>query len=347
MSTAILDYEPPAAQRTVPAAKAADRRSMLDVARLVAAYGIVWLHSPQSASFGRWTAPARFAVPFFTAAAVFLAWEGLARNRQRTLIEYARSRFVRIYIPFLAWSGIYLAFKAGKAVLLPDQSNVFPGVELLWLGSFYHLWFMPFILATTLAVFVIGRQVVGRHSNGPRTRENFALVVCLLLGWLIAWWPADRLSATMSFWQLASDALPAAFWAVALAIVWQRGAGAWLRRPAVAGVAFGLAVLLEAIVWYAYRSRPAENLAGIAFLIFALGDWRSPALARLGRLGPLAYGIYLAHPLFIKVLESVEAKLGLAENGFTLVGTFVIAAAASTLLAWSLSRSRWSRWLVG
>ncbi len=315
---------------------------MLDVVRLIAAYAIVWLHTPLSLDFARATATGRFAVPFFTAAAVFLTWEGLVRQPRRSPRQYVRSRLLRIYVPFLAWSVIYLAFKAAKSLLLPGVPNDFPGVEVLWLGSFFHLWFMPFILVTTLAVFFCGRAVVG-HAG----RETATLVACLMLGWVIAWLPADRSSLTSNFCQLALDALPAAFWGIALAIVWQGGAARWLQRPQVGWAALALALLSTAIVAYLLRNRLAENLAGLGLLIFALADWRLKHLERLAHLGTLAYGIYLSHLLFIKTLQAVEAKLALPETIAIVLGVFALAAAASTMLAWCLSRSRWTSWLVG
>ncbi len=315
---------------------------MLDVLRLVAAYAIVWLHSPISLDFARATSIGRFAVPFFTAAAVFLTWDGVARQPRRSATQYVRSRLMRIYVPFLAWSGIYLAFKAAKAILLPNQPNDFPGVDVLWLGSFYHLWFMPFILVTTLTVFFLARLVVGRAG-----REFATAAICLLLGWFVSWLPADRETLSLSFWQLACDALPSALWGITLAIAWQRGAAGWLRRPAVGWAALTSATLSMALVSYLLRDRLAENLAGLAVLVFALADWRLPQLERLARLGSLAYGIYLSHLLFIKTLQAAEVKLAIPETLTTVFGVFAISAAASTLLAWCFSRSRWTKWLVG
>ena len=86
------------------------------------------------------------------------------RKPERTFVEYGCSRFLRIYLPFLAWSAVYLGFKAAKSRLLPDQPNDFPGIEILWTGSFYHLWFMPFILLVSLAAFLVAKFVHGRES---------------------------------------------------------------------------------------------------------------------------------------------------------------------------------------
>jgi surface polysaccharide O-acyltransferase-like enzyme len=60
----------------------------------------------------------------------------------------------------------------------------------------------------------------------------------------------------------------------------------------------------------------------------------------------LAYGIYLSHLLFIKTLEAVGSKLHVPLSLGSSLGIFVLAAAGSTLLAWLLARSRWTRWLT-
>ncbi len=148
-----------------PAKSAAinSRIAWLDFTRLAAAYSIVWLHTPRSPQLTHWTVLGRFAVPFFTAGAVFFVIDGLRRQPQCTLREYTVNRFRRIYVPFLAWSLIYLVFKAGKKLALPDEPNDFSGIEVLWTGTYWHLWFMPFILLVTLGAFAMGQKVLGKQ----------------------------------------------------------------------------------------------------------------------------------------------------------------------------------------
>ena len=99
------------------------RLELFDFARLVAIYSIVWLHTLRSPQLVSWTVLGRFAVPFFAAGAAFFVLEGLRRQPQRSIGEYAWGRVRRIYLPFLAWSGIYLVFKIVKSALLPDQPD--------------------------------------------------------------------------------------------------------------------------------------------------------------------------------------------------------------------------------
>jgi len=324
-----------------PVAAPRARHTMLDVCRLLAAYAIVWLHTPRPAAWADLGLLGRFAVPFFTAAATFFAWRAGSRPSERTVALYARSRLTRIYVPFLAWSGIYLAFKGAKALLLPGEPNDFPGLDLLWLGSFYHLWFMPFVLLVTLSVFCLARLAAQNTA-----REMAMLILALLAGWQLALLPADRSAPGVGFGQLALDALPSACWGVVLAIAYQSGGRMWLGSRRVGIACLMAAVALTILLCTLGRNSPVENLSGIALLVFTLGDWTSPVLERIARLGPLAYGIYLSHLLFVKTLEAVQAKLHAPSSLATALAIFVLAAAGSTLLSWLLSRWRATRWLT-
>src|SRR5215471_17145409 len=105
------------------AATSSSRLAWFDFARLMAAYAIVWLHTPRSVELTPWSVLGRFAVPFFAAGSVFFVIEGLRRQSRRNGWDYAANRFRRIYVPFLGWSGIYLVLKTIKSVTLPDQPN--------------------------------------------------------------------------------------------------------------------------------------------------------------------------------------------------------------------------------
>src|SRR6201999_3637227 len=100
---------------------------------------------------------------------------------------------------------IYLAFKGAKSMALPDQPNDFPGWEFLWTGSFYHLWFMPFILVVSLLAFVLAQAVVAR-----RGLELGVALVCLSVGATIAVAPALELSDDSNL-VLIYNALPGVF----------------------------------------------------------------------------------------------------------------------------------------
>lgn len=314
---------------------------MFDVARLLAAVSIVWLHTPRSHELLHSGAIGRFAVPFFVCATIFFIWQQVLSKPQLTFTPYCESRFKRLYVPFLAWSVVYLAFKAVKHAALPDQPNDFPGVEFLWAGSFYHLWFMPFILVVSLGVFLLGKNV--RDSAVAQWSVAIigaALGVCLA----IAPVPAEIIDTKA---ELVWNASPAICWGLAVSVLYHRGAARWLNTTGGAIVGLALLGAGTAWIWQGGRDNLAENIAGVGALLIALAPWVTPALTWLARLGPSAYGIYLSHMLFIKSGEAIFNKLGIPATWQVDVTIFVLAVLGSAGLSWLLARSRYTSWLVG
>ena len=150
----------------------------LDLARLAAAYAIVWLHAPHLAALDGSRAIGRFAVPLFVMITILMVFESLGRNPQQRIGPYARSRFIRLYLPFMAWNGIYIAFKLIKGRLLPGEPNAYPGVEVLWAGACWHLWFLPFILVVSLLAFA----VAGQYFPGRIVRRDGWPPACSAVG---------------------------------------------------------------------------------------------------------------------------------------------------------------------
>ncbi len=318
------------------------RIAWLDFTRLFAAYSIVWLHTPRSPQLMRWAVLGRFAVPFFTAGAVFFVIAGLRRQPQRTLREYTVNRFRRIYVPFLAWSLIYWVFKAGKKLALPDEPNDFSGIEVLWTGTYWHLWFMPFILLVTLGAFAIGRQILG-----SKPLQSFVCVLTLAVGFipaLIA--PPGWIVADTRFCDLAWNALPAGCWGLALALAVSSNSKRIFSNPITTITAFCSFVAFVAWLAAFGRSNLVENAAGVCLMIAALQPNAPSWVTKLGRFGAVAFGIYLAHLLVIKVCEAVVIKLHGPISWQLDLFTFAVAAAGSTWLAWMLARHRRTRWLA-
>ena len=321
-------------------AVAGQRRTMLDVGRLAAVYAIIWIHAPQLPALEQSKALSRFAVPYFVMVTIFLAFEGIARNPQRSWRQYVSSRFARLYLPLLGWSAIYLAFKAVKGWALPNEPNDYPGVELLWAGSCYHLWFLPFILAVSVLAMAIAKWVAGRPAVAP---AMFA--VALVAGAVAAIAPIS-FAVPDSYLELIVNALPAVGWGIALAVACRLlGTGA-LERPGVALAGGLLAVASIAWVWDFGRDRLVENVAGLGVLLVTLAPVSDARWSRLGRWGPLSLGIYTSHVLWIKILQVATTKAGFSGSWQRDATVFVVSAALSTLTAWTLSRWRWTRWLV-
>ena len=331
----------------------------LDLSRVLAAGAIVWIHCPRSAELSPTTVLARFAVPFFVAAAVFLVFQSAEKQPRRRWGAYAWSRLQRLYVPFLAWSGIYLLFKGGKWILLPDQPNDFPGLELFLFGGAYHLWFLPFLLIVSLVTFA----VAGHTVRNPSSRHGWALAGGIA-GAIVATiapstWLAGRFEAC--YFMLA--ALPAALWAWPAALVYQelnaRGCelpGSPTRsrdqRPsaALAIVMFAGGVMLLAIcclgLWVLGRTVWLENLAGMALLGSVCVPLGPPLVKRARGLAELSFGVYLAHLLFVKIMEAALTKAGWPATPLTDVGTWIVAVAGAAGVTLGLQQCRATRWMI-
>jgi len=315
---------------------------MLDLARLLAALGVIWIHTPRSAELLPTREVGRFAVPFFVAAAVLFVWDGARRHGERTLSEYALARVVRIYVPFLAWSAVYLIFKAGKAAAAPELANDFPGWEILWLGGFYHLWFMPFMLVVSILSFVVARAALPRPIALASVGVGAAVAGCVLA---IA--PEPHCLDDVGTWgRLEWNALPAALFGLSLAAMCGGRRDAIAQSWRMVGAMLTLGVGCMAWSLSVSDRVLAANLSGLCLLVAALASPRTLGSRALEALGGLALGIYCSHLLLIKTVEAAAAKLHWPVTWQLDVGIFVNAAVGSAALCYVLSRHKMSRWLV-
>lgn len=323
------------------------RLLMFDVARLVAAAGVTWLHTADTRSARHL---GRFAVPFFVLSAVFFLMQGLARQPDRSFADYAVARFKRIYLPFLAWSAAYMLLRNLKHLFLSGQPAVPPEFSFLWVGSAHHLWFMPFIWAVGLALFPLGRMMLGRAGL-----EWPVALIAAVGGTVLALVPeslirGDAVSIGQGpafFLGVALSALPAVLWGVSLAIVYRKGPRRWLcgHVTALTGLIVAAVCMLPR-AWYSERVCLLEHLAGLGWILLALAPWRGWGIERLARLGGLSLGIYLAHPMFIEGLQALAMRAGWRTSWGLDLSIFAAALASSTFFSALLARSRWSRWLV-
>jgi peptidoglycan/LPS O-acetylase OafA/YrhL len=323
----------------------AARLPMMDAWRLLAMMAIVWLHTtsnypPNAANLGR------FGVPFFTAAAMFLMLRSARRKPDQRFADFAARRARRLYVPFLGWDVIYFVASNAKRHWVSHQPVLRPQISMLCAGTSLQLWFLPFLLIAMLGLFPLCRWIA---ASPPRARPIVAAALTgagLCLAFVRQPGPAlgNDMTPTEYFLLMAWGTLPAVFWGLALST---------LKMPAPSGrrvvAVFGLLVLVAATaaVLIGGRSVLLENLAGIGALAAALmpGDWnwlRWPA-----KWGRDAYGIYLAHVLFVEAIFAVVALRGL-ENSIPLkLAEFGLTFLLSCALVWTLNRWRGTRWLNG
>ena len=137
----------------------AKQPAVFDNARLIAAFFIIVIHTSPllsfspTADFALTRVAARFAVPlFFMLSGYFLNPAKPQRLLKKTTVLYTAS--ICLYLPLNVYSGYFQENTAWEI-----------GKDLLWNGTFYHLWYLPAVISgAALTAFLI--QKLGLHAMG-------------------------------------------------------------------------------------------------------------------------------------------------------------------------------------
>lgn len=324
-----------------------ERLAGIDAWRFAAAAGIVWLHacagsaSPNAGNLGR------FAVPYFSALVMYLLYQSVQRNPHQSFSAFATKRARRIYLPFLGWSVLYSLALNLKRLFVSHQPFVPPGWSFFIAGTSLQLWFLPFVLVATICFFPFCRTVV---ALPPPTRRIIALLLILIAA-IISFLPSpapgeaslgNDITATRYAVQMSWETLPALLAGLALALL---GLHPRMKITAISGVI----VLIATTAWILHtgRSIPLENLAGVATLVAAMAPWDGPFIRLAAKGGRHAYGIYLAHALFLEAFFAERTAHHIPSSTPITVFEFATALILSYALVWLLTQHRSTRWLTG
>lgn len=347
------------------------RWESLDSARFLAAVGVIWLHVCQFPEIVSGSAAGRFAVPFFSATAAYLLVGSLLRSKNQPPVRtFITTKLGRLYPPFLAWSLIYVLLNTlhdwwvggtnhgshgATGMNDPERGLLFWGRDLWLFGGDYHLWFLPFILATSLMLY----PVVCFSRKHPEQRLSLALAA-FLLGILLAivLSMSPEIDHPLGYMLMA---LPSLLWGAALAWLHRSASAEGFSRAPRKSIAnlsppslstsslVGLLLLFATSVWCLLelgRSVFFESAAGTMILVVALHcpTWlRSPWLARCGR---VSLGIYCSHLLFLKALQPLIGPPAWSSPWIGAIVMATVVTIAATSLSLLLARSRTTRWLV-
>lgn len=325
---------------------ASPRLALLDVMRIVAALGIIWVHAATSEA-GKMLSPVgTFGVPFYTYLAVLFMARGLTRrDQQRSLGGYIASRLYRVYLPFLFWSVVYLTLQETKGFI---ETHRLPNLSwrVLYYGGHEHLWFLPYLMIVTIVGAILVR---GLHDRKALRIPTIILLLatgaaaCL---WKEPTWVAKRVE-DIDFWKYAFRALPTVFFSIALAL----GTASDGKLPkSTAPIATGGAFLFILALLLQISEGPLKVLrtcAGLGVLLVALYPIHAPLTERLGRLGRYSYGIYLSHLLFIRIVAMWTARWDIPSSLTLDLFTFCFAFIGASVLSVLMSQSKYTRWTLG
>jgi peptidoglycan/LPS O-acetylase OafA/YrhL len=343
------DLQAIAPARPASVAAPASRLALLDGTRLLAAVGIIWVHSAQSALGLNLYPIGTFGVPFYILVAVLFMTRSLTRAPDASLRDYVASRFSRVYVPFLAWTGVYLALNQAKSLAV-DGRIAIPPWTTIYAGSQQHLWFLPYLMVVTIVGGLLVRLL------RPRSRlRRIAVAAFLCAAAYLCWVPEPAWIATrhdagdMEFWRYAFRALPTVFMAlaIALAVVPKASLPRSNTTLAIGGmVLFSSALILE----HESLIGPIALLrmcAGIGILLVALWPVIVPMIERLGSLGRYSYGVYLSHVVFIRIVVLWAERFDVKPSIWLDLFTFAFALVGALALSVLLSKSKYTRWTLG
>lgn len=335
----------------------------LDAARVLATFGIVWVHTaeiqgqdPSLNTLGR------FGTSFYILAAVFFAARSHINRPDTRTMDVVRRRAKRLLIPYLLWCAIYAAFYF--ATMYP-QGHPVKAITRYW-GPFFgtapHLWFLPFaFLAGVLTSLTVPRllRMPGRALLLVGPLVTLALYF-YVYGWGYASLDQPAITAArlhrLARWTEEAPLVVGAIFGIAIygKYLPQLSRLGKKKREKIAVFAFlgflctevAYSIFLEplgALFWN--RVRFFANVAGAFWLIGFVAARDGKWIRRFAPLGSATYFAYLCHQLILDAVKTaLKSVPGYGSLWFALVSSLGIFA-VSVGLGLLVARVRVLRWL--
>lgn len=336
----------------------------LDAARVVATFGVLWVHvvevqghSADIAALGR------FGTSFYVVAAVLLAYRTTLARPARTLRDGNWTRAKRLLVPYVLWCAIYGAFYGYHAYV---QGHSFEALSVWWgpfAGTARHLWFLPFAFATGAAIQPLVKRLSSLSERAllRGTVVATAVAYAFFYGYvffaidhdLVVRWHLHRLDRWVEEIPLATFALfsSAYFHKSSVRARFKEKNGLrYGRQLALLALVLGVQTVYFLLIEDLRELNGAEgrylaNVVGIA-LLAAFLDWGENSITKkFARLGKYTYFAFLSHVLLLDAVGiHLQALPGFGTVGFGL-GTTVVLFAVCLGLGWLVRRWAPLRWL--
>lgn len=283
-----------------------------------------------------------YAVPAFLMMTALVLMTALLR--QFRIRRYTTNRALRALLPYLLWSGVYLAYRYFAFGASPDWSRW--ADYLFWGKAYFHLYF----LAVAMQLYVLLPFLLPTARLRPPFWAVLIAIVALTLavywfnrlvyrvpysGSYVLWYtPVVLLGVWLATQTARLDTVLRRGWLLALGCA---GVGLWLYLPLALDAIRG-----QAVNTFQYQVGNWLFTAGISFLLLAAAYWLSTrewrVVSGVGVLGRYSLQIYLLHPLILAEL----ARWGLAGAlpvRFGLPLFFLLGLLAPFGLAWLIARA--------
>ena len=254
----------------------------LDLARFVAAFGIVWDH-----------ARAPYADVGYTALALFLvlaSFLGMGSYERNGGPGFWIMRAKRIAIPWLFWCAVYRVI---YEVVWDHPFALLSEPFTLLIGPSIHLWFLPFDIIALLLIPLLAQWL--RTQRDLMTACLLLIAVALPLGWLHA-----QVGLAGWFISMGNAPQPLPQWYYSLPIFLYGALAAAGHRMGVVWMPLAAATVISAALFVAVPEFASVQMILAALVFEAVwrvtinGTWPT-------KLASYAFGIYLMHPAFMLV----------------------------------------------
>lgn len=278
----------------------------------------------------------RMAVPLFFMVSGVL----LLNQKEESLSKFFSKRFVKVVIPLVAWSIVYILFR--KYILHQNIDITDHLFELFYKKQYYHLWFLYTLIG--LYLFIPIFKVFVQHSS--KTLQLYFLSLWMITVALI---PIINKFSDITI----PNYLPMLSGHIGFLLI-----GYILSKTTISKKIFSLSILLiiltSSITIYGthelsleankFQSFFYKNLSlttivqsisyfiVIRYLSEKLISYKRSNHTLITQLSLSSFGVYLIHPIFLKLLRSQDISL------FTLQGYKVLYVIPLTaIVVWILS----------
>ena len=292
---------------------------------------------------------ARLGTPIFAVISAFLLMSSVLR-RGFDLSYFVKSRFTKIFIPYLFWSGVYLLYRSFV------EGSLIPGLPVssyfLHGTANFHLYFI-----LTVLQFYILFPLLSRLKKGP------VLIGLFLMSLLVnyAWMKSDGVSIDNEFFHTLINNKSFLFnWiayfmlGIVYAAYYQEIQTLLLKHKRILQlfiIVLAVDLFVSINLDQLYTSTNAANLIYIPFFLISLNylyhfvkmDVASKTI--LTTIGNYSMGIYLVHPLVIRTIGRMEWSPVLTSTNMFVI-TLSLTLLLSVLLSYLISLLPFGSYLI-
>lgn len=273
----------------------------IEVLRVISSIGIVYFHvMPKDNPHTRYG---------YIGLIIFLLISNtlpfLKKEKSLPFPEYAGKKAQRILLPFVVWSLFYLLISIYMSGV--DEAFNTLSVASIFSGTFYHLWYLPYIYCTLILIYLIRKNSwTNRIIDLPvKSILIIAILMVFCQSFLVS---AYGLKTPLVQWVTS---IPCLFLGLC---VGKSLSSSEKSIPTFTPISVAIVAMVALLEFTQHRSQMYSLAYGIGFPLFCLSFSLEKLPQRLSTtinfLAQLTLGVYLVHPfliiLFIKYYSSAS-----------------------------------------